>query len=161
MTYQILSLRDQPQHLTTIAEWIHRQWWSETDTPIGYIERWLNTHLGESGFPATFVAILDSEVAGSVSLHETEADDRPTYRPYLGALFVKPDNRGYGFGTALVRAVETHASQLGYPAIYLNAAGALTSLTARLARYRARLWLQAAQCHAAYAGVAGRPPGLA
>jgi predicted N-acetyltransferase YhbS len=127
MTCQILSLRDQPQHLTTIAEWIHRQWWSETDTPIGYIERWLNTHLGESGFPATFVAILDSEVAGSVSLHETEADDRPTYRPYLGALFVKPDNRGYGFGTALVRAVETHASQLGYPAIYLNAAGALTS----------------------------------
>jgi predicted N-acetyltransferase YhbS len=132
MTYQIVLLREQPQHLTTIAEWIHRQWWSGTDTPVESIARWLNTHLGESGFPATFVAVLGGEAVGSVSLHETEAEDRPAYRPYLGALFVKPGHRGRGLGQALVRAVEVHAGQLDYTVIYLNAADATAGLYERL-----------------------------
>jgi predicted N-acetyltransferase YhbS len=125
MTYHLISLREQPQHLATAAEWVHGQWWSGTDTPVEAIERWLGTHLGKEGFPTTLIAVSDGEIAGSVSLHETEAEDRPTYRPYLGALFVKPGSRGHGLGVALVRAVEAHASLLGYSAIYLNAADAL------------------------------------
>ena len=132
MTWQIAFLRDQPQHLPTIAEWIHRQWWSETDTPIGAIEDWLSTHLGESGFPATFVAIEGGEVIGSVTLHETEAEDRSSYRPYLGALFVKPDYRGRGLAQALVRAVEAHALHLGHATLYLNAADATAGLYEKL-----------------------------
>jgi predicted N-acetyltransferase YhbS len=132
MTYQIVHLRDQPQHLTTIAEWIHRQWWSETGTPVESIERWLSTHLDESGFPTTLIAVADSEVIGSVTLHETEAEDRPVYRPYLGALFVKPGHRGRGLGQALVRAVEAHASRLGHATIYLNASDATASLYEKL-----------------------------
>jgi GNAT superfamily N-acetyltransferase len=132
MTYQIVSLREQPQHLMIVAEWIHRQWWSGTDIPIESIARWLNTHLGVSGFPSTFIAIVDSEVIGSVSLHETEAEDRPAYRPYLGALFVKPDRRGRGLGQALVRAVEAHARQLGHAVIYLNARDATAGLYEKL-----------------------------
>ena len=125
MTYRLISLREQPQHLATVAEWIHRQWWSETNTPAEAIERWLGTHLGEQGFPATLLAVCDGEVAGSASRHETEAEDRPAYRPYLGALFVKPGSRGHGLGVALVGAVEAHARRLGHPALYLNAADAL------------------------------------
>jgi len=132
MTYQIAFLRDQPQHLRTVAEWIHRQWWSETDTPTESIERWLSTHLSETGFPTTLIAVSDSEVVGSVSLHETEAEDRPAYRPYLGALFVKPDHRGRGLGPALVRAVEAHARRLGHTAIYLNASDATAGLYEKL-----------------------------
>jgi GNAT superfamily N-acetyltransferase len=128
MIYQIVPIREQPQHLTTIAEWIHRQWWSETDTPVGAIEDWLSTHLGESGFPTTLIVVFDSEIIGSVSLHETEAEDRPAFRPYLGALFVKPDYRGRGLGQALVRAVEAHARDLGHTTIYLNAADATAGL---------------------------------
>ncbi|MGA2999789.1 GNAT family N-acetyltransferase [Bradyrhizobium sp.] len=132
MTHLVVTLREQPQHLPAIAEWIHRQWWSETDTPIESISRWLKTHLGESGFPATLVAVLDGEAVGSVSLHETEAEDRPAYRPYLGALFVKPGHRGRGLGQTLVRAVEAHAGDLGHTTIYLNAADATAGLYERL-----------------------------
>jgi GNAT superfamily N-acetyltransferase len=125
MTYQFISLREQPQHLTTVAEWIHTQWWAKTDTPLEAIERWLNSHLGPEGFPTTIVSIRDGRPAGSVSLHETEAEDRPTYKPYLGALYVTSGNRGLGLGVALVRNVESLASSFGYSAIYLNAADAL------------------------------------
>jgi GNAT superfamily N-acetyltransferase len=132
MTYQIVPLRDQPQHLMTVAEWIHGQWWSETDTPVKVIERWLSTHLSETGFPTTLIAVSDSEAIGSVTLHETEAEDRPAYRPYLGALFVKPDHRGRGVGTALVHAVEAHAHHLGHATLYLNAADATAGLYEKL-----------------------------
>jgi predicted N-acetyltransferase YhbS len=125
MNYQLVSLREQPRHLPTIAGWIHAQWWSTTDTPVRAIEQWLATHLGEAGFPATLVAVAAGEPVASVSLHETEAEDRPAYRPYLGALFVKPDHRSHGLGMALVRAVEAEAQRLGHPTLYLNAADRL------------------------------------
>ena len=130
--YEIVSLRREPQHLSTVAGWIHRQWWSETDVPVEAIEAWLRTHFDERGFPATFVALADSEIVGSVSLHETEASDRPAYKPYLGALFVRPDRRGAGLGSALVHAVEARAMELGHAAIYLNAADATAGLYRRL-----------------------------
>jgi GNAT superfamily N-acetyltransferase len=126
VTYHLVSLREQPQHLATVAGWVHAQWWFATDTPIDAIERWLGTHLGEDGFPATFIALLNDEPVGSASLHESEAEDRPTYKPYLGALFVKPSSRGHGLGAVLVRAVEAHAIRLGRRLLYLNAADALT-----------------------------------
>ena len=132
MTWQIAFLRDQPQHLATVAQWIHRQWWSETDTPVEAIADWLKTHLGESGFPATFVAVANAEAGGSVTLHESEAEDRPAYKPYLGALFVKPGYRGRGLAQALVRAVEAHARELGHAVIYLNATDAVAGLYERL-----------------------------
>jgi GNAT superfamily N-acetyltransferase len=125
MTYRLVALRDEPQHLTTVAGWIYQQWWSTTDTPPEAIQRWLNSHLGQDGFPTTIVAITDDQPIGSVSLHETEAEDRPAFKPYLGALFVKPDCRGLGLGVTLVRTVENLANGLGYSAVYLNAADAL------------------------------------
>jgi predicted N-acetyltransferase YhbS len=132
MKYEIISLREQPHHLSTVAGWIHRQWWSTTDTPLEAIEQWLRTHLGENGFPVTFIAVMDGEIFGSVCLHETEAEDRPAYRPYLGAVFVKPDARGRGLAAALVRAVEARACELGHAAIYLNAADATAGLYEKL-----------------------------
>ena len=125
MAHQLVTLREQPQHLAIVAAWIHRQWWSGTDTPVEAIEGWLGTHLGEAGLPSTFLIVSEGEPMGSVSLHDSEAAEHPDYQPYLGALFVKPDSRGRGFGVALVRAVEAHASQLGHAALYLNAADAM------------------------------------
>jgi predicted N-acetyltransferase YhbS len=124
MTYHVISLREQPRHLATAAAWIHRQWWSETDTPVEAIAQWLATHLGDGGFPVTLIAVSEGEIAGSVSLHESEAEDRPDYKPYLGALFVRPESRAQGLGVALVRAVETQAARLGHSVLYLNAGDA-------------------------------------
>jgi len=121
MAYQFISLREQPQHLPIVAGWIHGEWWSDTDTPVQAIATWLGTHLNEAGFPITLLACAEGEIAGSVSLHETEAEDRPAYRPYLGCLYVKPANRGHGIGVALVRAIERHARVLGCGTLYLNA----------------------------------------
>ncbi len=132
MKYQIVSLREQPHHLAAVAGWIHRQWWSTTETPVESIEQWLKTHLGENGFPVTLIAVEDDEVLGSITLHESEAENRPAYRPYLGAVFVKAEARGHGLARALVRAVEAHANELGHAAIYLNAADVTAGLYEKL-----------------------------
>src|ERR1700761_6970388 len=124
MAYLLTSLREQKRHLGTVAAWIHLTWWSDTATPVEAIEQWLATHLGDGGFPATLIAIEGDEICGTVSLHESEAEDRPDFKPYLGALFVKPEHRGKGLGVALVRAVELHAGRLGHAKLHLNAGDA-------------------------------------
>ena len=134
MTHYLVSLQEQPQHLPTVAGWIHRQWWSGTRTTPEAIADWLGGHLNDEGFPATFVLLSDGKPAGPVCLHETEAADRPAYTPYLGALLVKAEHRGRGFGVALLRAAEAHAERLGRAAIYLNAADPVTPF------YEARGW---------------------
>jgi hypothetical protein len=132
MSYQLIQLREKPQHLKTVAGWIYQQWWSNTNTPPGAIERWLETHLGTDGFPTTLIAIETDDVIGSVSLHETEAEDRQAYKPYLGALYVKPDR---GVGTVLVQAAEAQGRSLDFSDIYLNAADPLVTF------YEAMSWM--------------------
>lgn len=117
----LAALRHQPQHLATIAGWVHAEWWAHTDAPVQTIADWLATHLGPDRFPTTIVALEGARAIGSVSLHASEAPDRPAYTPYLGALYVVPQHRGRGLGPRLVRAVEEQARELGYRAVYLNA----------------------------------------
>jgi GNAT superfamily N-acetyltransferase len=124
----IVDMRERPHHLGRVARIVHREWWSQTTTPPEVIRNWLKGHLGAEGFPATFLAMYGEELAGFVALHLTEAEDRPAYQPYLGALFVQPEHRSRGIGAALVRSVEARARDLGHAAIYLNAGDACVGL---------------------------------
>lgn len=134
MTCRIVDLRDEAQHLPTIAAWIHGQWWSGSKASVEDIRAWLEIHLDDAAIPTTFVATSGTEAIGSVCLHETEAPDRPSCWPYLGALYVRPAERQHGVGAALVQAVEAHATRLGHAAVYLNAADAM------VAYYETRGW---------------------
>jgi GNAT superfamily N-acetyltransferase len=127
----IVDMRDRPHHLAEVANIVHREWWSTTTLPETICE-WLEGHLGPSGFPATFLAVNGDELAGFVALHPTEGEDRPAYRPYVGALFVQPEHRSRGIATALIRVAEARARDLGYAAIYLNSGDARVSLYAGL-----------------------------
>jgi len=132
VNFSILHLREQARHLPSVAEWIFREWWSNSGSSVQNIENWLKTHLSDGDFPTTLIAIARGEPIGSVSLHDTEAEDRPAFTPYLGALYVSPEWRGSGVGNALVRAVEEHARHCGFRAVYLNAANRMLVFYERL-----------------------------
>jgi predicted N-acetyltransferase YhbS len=99
---------------------------------VNGIAGWLKTHLDDSGFPVTLVAVSAGQPLGSVSLHTSEAEDRPAFKPYLGALYVTPEARGIGIGEALVRALEMRAKQFGHSALYLNAADSMVAFYERV-----------------------------
>lgn len=56
---------------------------------------------------------------GVASLRVHDLEGRENLTPWLGGVYVAPDSRRRGVGTALVRAVEEKARELGFEEIYL------------------------------------------
>ncbi len=68
---------------------------------------------------AAFVANIDGTHAGSVLLVRRELSIDLDHTPWLAGLVVAPGMRRRGIGAALVRAIETHAFEQGFDALYL------------------------------------------
>ncbi len=121
-------LADHPDLVPVIAEW-HRR--DGNDQPLDF---WIRCHAAEArgeGIPCAWVAFIDGEAVGSVSLIEQNLDARPDLSPWLAALWVRPEHRGQGIGAALVRRCEEEARRLGTDRLYLYTETAV-ALYARL-----------------------------
>ena len=69
-----------------------------------------------SAVPMTLIALIDNELAGSCRICEDDFDGaRPNLTPWLATLFVLPEHRGKGVGSALANkaANEVQASGCG------------------------------------------------
>ena len=75
--------------------------------------------LGGDGFETAFVARDQGLPIGSCLLVRNEIDPAHDLTPWLAGLVVHKDYRGRGIGTALVRAVETHAASARVVRLYL------------------------------------------
>jgi GNAT superfamily N-acetyltransferase len=127
---QIDYLADHPDAVPTLARWHHEQWrhLNPGDTIEQRIVR-LQAHLDKRQIPTTFVALspLDPQtdktapgtVLGSASLIAHDMDTRPDLSPWLASVFVAPEHRGQGVGTALIRRVIQEAETLGTENLYL------------------------------------------
>jgi len=56
---------------------------------------------------------------GTISLVEYEMDIRTNLNPWVTAVYIHPDYRNRGIGSALVRHIETVAIELGVENLYL------------------------------------------
>src|SRR4051812_1036504 len=101
--FTVVDIRDAPEHARSIAAWVHHAWWANTDTTVDDISRWVSACTTSGGFPGILIAVAERTAIGSVFLHRTEAEDRPLFTPYLGALYVEPSWRGRSVGRTLVR----------------------------------------------------------
>jgi predicted N-acetyltransferase YhbS len=79
----------------------------------------LRGHLGRRAVPTTLVAFADDQLAGSVSLLDSDLPAPDQHAPWLATLFVRPEARGRGLGAALVGAAVAEASALGLPELHL------------------------------------------
>ena len=73
-------------------------------------------------FPSAFHPLqsLNDQLLGVATLvHDDELPDAPEPGPWLAAVFVTPDARKFGVGSALVAHVVNRARELGYLKIYL------------------------------------------
>jgi GNAT superfamily N-acetyltransferase len=117
---RIESLADHVELVPTIAVW-HWAEWGHTD-PSGSLEAWragLRARVGRHAVPSTLVAFLRDEAVGSVALVEYDMAVWRQYSPWLSGMYVVPEHRGRGIGTALLAACEREAASLGVQILYL------------------------------------------
>jgi GNAT superfamily N-acetyltransferase len=91
-----------PHHLETLARWHQEEWgyFKPNKTLAMRIEA-MKSHLLPEFVPTTFVA-ANHELLGSASIIEHDMDTRKELTPWLAGVYVAPEFRRQGIGSALV-----------------------------------------------------------
>jgi predicted N-acetyltransferase YhbS len=110
------NVSDCPEVQETIARWL----WGFWGNPRNYeFYHSLVTHAKTDDIPMIYVAFLDNKPVGTVGLLRADLFSRQDLAPWMADLFVHPEYRSRGIGSALQDFIMVKAKTLGYQAIYL------------------------------------------
>ena len=114
----IESLSDHEWVMPTLAEWYRSEWepYYGPDGP-GNAQADLVSRCNRGGLPYGLVAIENNRVIGTVAL---DRDVSTNLTPSVVGLLVGSEYRRRGIATALIKAMEDHARQLGYQRLYVS-----------------------------------------
>jgi GNAT superfamily N-acetyltransferase len=117
---EIAFLADFVHYLPTLARWHHEQFGylapeASLESNVAALQRTLN----RGAIPTTFIALAGEVLLGSASLVRHDLSSRPNLTPWLARVYVAPEHRRQGVGTALVSRAVAEAEQLGVEKLYL------------------------------------------
>jgi GNAT superfamily N-acetyltransferase len=117
---EIVRLSADSPHLERVAAWQHAEWshLSPGETQASRLAA-LRGECGRAGVPSVFVAIAAGRPVGTASLVAHDLDSRPDLTPWLASVYVRPEWRGRGIASSLVRRVEAEASGNGIERLHL------------------------------------------
>ncbi|MBN9289040.1 MAG: hypothetical protein BGO43_01695 [Gammaproteobacteria bacterium 39-13] len=119
MKIDIAYLKDYPQHLSLIAQWIFNEWGHyNPGSSLDRAKSKLSEHLNKDSLPITFIALENNQPVGTCSLRINDGI-RPDLAPWLGSLYIEPNARGRGLGEKLIDSVISKARSMKYPKLYL------------------------------------------
>jgi GNAT superfamily N-acetyltransferase len=118
---EVKHLAEHPDVIPTLAAWVYDQWghWMSPDTTPETLAAKFEGRTVPGRIPETFVAMEGEVPLGTASLVAHDLAERRDLSPWLAAVYVAPDCRNQGVGSALVRAVMDEALALGVEALYL------------------------------------------
>jgi N-acetylglutamate synthase-like GNAT family acetyltransferase len=123
ISFKVVALAEHPHQWQTAAEWSYEAWHHEfpSDTVQTYLDQYALAQSKPEQLLEVFAAVTDKDQLLGVStlVHDDELPDAPEPGPWLAAVFVTPDARKLGVGSALVQHVVNRARELDYPKIYL------------------------------------------
>jgi len=116
----ITYLADHPEHLPAVARWVHGKWGHlAPGRTVEQIEAAFATRLNRDRIPLTLIALEGEQLLGTASIYLQDMSTRPELTPWMASVFVAPEQRGRGIGSALVQAIEAQARGLGVARLYL------------------------------------------
>ena len=122
-SFKVASLVEHPHHWQTAAEWSFEAWKHDfpSDTVQTYLDQYALASSESEELLEVFAAIdsQDDLLGVATLVDDDELPDAPEPGPWLAAVFVTPNARKFGVGSALVKHVVNRARVLGYPKIYL------------------------------------------
>ena len=117
---KIVPLAERPDLAEQVSAWGFAEWGhlSQGQTPQTRLAE-VRGEMNVDRIPVTFVALgEDGGIVGTAALIFDDLVGDPR-NPWLASVYVPPDHRKKGIASALVRAVEGKARELGYAHLYL------------------------------------------
>lgn len=116
----IIDLRDSPGFIPLLASWHHAEWshFNPSQSMEGRITK-MRMYLLDDLVPSTFVAIDGDMVLGSAALVTSDLETHPELTPWMASVYVHPDHRQQGIGSALVKHVMEQARTGGFETLHL------------------------------------------
>jgi len=116
----IRYLVDCQEVIPLVAQWLFGEWgrFLPGMSIEGGITR-LHERLHRDQLPLTLVAMEAEAAIGTVSLILCDMETRPDLSPWLASLYVVPDSRRRGIGSALLEAAGREAQRLGIRSLFL------------------------------------------
>jgi GNAT superfamily N-acetyltransferase len=102
-----------------VARWRYDAFFAQDGITFEQSRDALRTWMGDLGYETALMAEVDGRPAGSCLFVREEIDPKHDLTPWLAALYVAPEFRGRSVATALVRAIEQHARDVGCVELYL------------------------------------------
>ena len=110
------SLADCPELKGLVARWL----WSFWGAPGNFdFYRSMTEHCLNDDFPLVYVAFIDGTPVGTVALLRADLFSRQDLYPWMADLYVPPEHRGKGIGSALQDFVLAEAQRKGFEKVYL------------------------------------------
>lgn len=123
ISFKVVALAEHPHHWQTAAEWSFTAWQHEflTDTVQTYLDQYSLAASKPEKLIEIYAAIdsHDNLLGVATLVDDDELPDAPEPGPWLAAVFVTPDARKFGAGSALVERVVSRTRELGYSKLYL------------------------------------------
>jgi GNAT superfamily N-acetyltransferase len=123
ISFKVVALAEHPHHWQTAAEWSFSAWHHEfpSDTVQTYLDQYKLAASEPDTLIEVYAAIDDNDKLLGVAtlVADDELPDAPEPGPWLAAVFVTPDARRHGAGSALVDHATNRARALGHQKLYL------------------------------------------
>src|ERR1700704_4049376 len=114
MALTLEYLASLPGRLSEVAELHHGEWpWPELGDSIDAREKVLSTCCKRGEIPLGVIALEGQELCGFALLVPQDFERRPDLSPWVAGVFVPPQHRMRGIGSALVTRIESEAKALG------------------------------------------------
>lgn len=145
---KIEYLADHVNYADTAAKWIYDEFIKGIQANISYQDVLKRYQTGKkTELPVRFIALVDGQCAGTISLVKNDLKCREIYTPWLASLYVDKPFRSKKVAAQLIGRIKETAKDLGYSELYLR-----TENTGGY--YKERGWLFVEHCTDEYEVVA-------
>ena len=96
---KIAYLADYKENTDTVIDWLWKEFGNNTNR--AFYEDIVKHSFKKNSLPITFIALLDNELIGTISLWKTALISRQDLYPWLSSLYVKKEFRNKYIGQKL------------------------------------------------------------
>ena len=121
LPFTISDLRQRPAFFDTVADRIWQAWWKPDNHPLDLIAGRLRENMADTPIPLALVAHDGDSFLGTASVIPSDLAERPQLTPWIAAVWVEPQARQRGVGSALVNRAAQDCFALGFKRAYLCA----------------------------------------